>query len=781
VLASYDPALLLLAVFVGLVAALSTFAVYSRALTSSGATRYGWISLNAVTTGLAVWATNFIALLAFDPGMVTTYNPTFAAASLLIAIMLTVPVGAIVLRPCLWQVAVLGGLYVGVGIMLVQVSSLLALQTPATTVWTHGYVFAAVVIGVILCGAALAVARPSRRWWQRALAAVLLTSAVAVPQVIATAGLGFVPNANSVAVPDGLSRMHMTALVASGAMLLVGAALGLAMIDRRTQRQAQKRLRELADAAIEGLVVCEEGRIRDANASFVRLLGQTREQLRGLPLADFFAPESRERVEGLAAAPQELELLTADGQRVPVEVTVRETGEGRARRRVHAIQDLRERKRAEAQIKYLAHHDPLTGLANRATLNDWMGERLQKAWANDEQLAVICLDLARFKEVNDLYGHSAGDAVLIEATRRIGATAGADDLVARLGGDEFVVVTGRCDPGRASAIAERLIGSFVQGFAIGEHEIPIGLSLGIAMFPTHGTTAEQLLCNAGVALCRSKEQGRGLYCFFNSEMDTRMRERRALAGDLAEAIATGALQLYFQPQAKVSSLEITGFEALVRWHHPEQGFIPPDQFIALAEENGLINDLGLWVLRQSCIEAAQWREPLDVAVNLSPLQFHQGDLPEHLLSILMESGLSPARLELEVTETVLITDLDRALAMLRRLKALGLRIAMDDFGTGWSSLSTLQAFPFDKLKIDRNFIDKIGVQHEAEVIVCAVLGLGRSLGMPVLAEGVESQHQLEFLRREGCDELQGYLVGRPGPISIFAGLVNGSLPVDHVA
>jgi EAL domain-containing protein (putative c-di-GMP-specific phosphodiesterase class I) len=281
------------------------------------------------------------------------------------------------------------------------------------------------------------------------------------------------------------------------------------------------------------------------------------------------------------------------------------------------------------------------------------------------------------------------------------------------------------------------------------------------MFPSHGTSAEQLLSNADVALYRSKAQGRGIYCFFNSEMDSLIRERRALAKELAEAIADGALQLHFQPQGNVETLEVTGFESLVRWDHP---------------------DLGLWVLRQSCIEAAQWRRPLDIAVNLSPLQFQQGDLPERILGILVETGLPASRLELEITETVLIKDLDRALAMLRRLKALGLRIAMDDFGTGWSSLSTLQAFPFDKLKIDRTFIEKLGRYHEADVIVRAVLGLGRSLDLPVLAEGVETEEQLEFLRREGCNELQGYLLGRPAPIHNFADLLDGvASAVERVA
>lgn len=782
ILAAYDPALLLLAACVGVVAALTTFAVYGRALSATGKVRYAWISLNAVATGLGVWATNFIAVLAFAPGVETTYNPGYTAASLLLAILLTVPVGAIVLRVSLWQVAVTGGLYIGCGIMLVQISSLLTLQVAAEIVWRTDFLVAAVGLSIAFSGAAIAVARPSRRWWQRAVAALLLTGAVGIPQFVFKAGLTFAPLLDGAGPPHGISRAHMTILVATGAMLLVGAVLSLAILDRRTQRHARRRLRELADAAFEGLVICERGVIRDANAGFLKLLGAGREHLRGVPLVTFVAPEWQARFAELADGQQEIELVTVGAARVPVEVTMRETSDRHGSRRVYAIQDLRERKDAEARIRYLAHHDPLTGLPNRVTLQHRLSERLERAWANDEQFAVFYLDFARFKDVNDAFGHAAGDAIMVEATQRMATLVGPDDILARLGSDEFVIVSGQATPGSASTVAERLIALLSEEFAVGQGKATIGLSVGIALFPTHGRSAEELLSNADVALQRSKAQGRDLYCFFNAETDTRNRARREIARDLAQAIAEGGLQLHFQPQGRVSTLEVTGFEALVRWWHPERGDIPPDQFIPLAEEEGLIVELGLWVLRQACIEAATWRRPLDIAVNLSPLQFHQGDLPEHVLAILAETGLSPSRLEIEVTETVLISDLDRAVAMLRRLKALGLRIAMDDFGTGWSSLSTLQAFPFDKLKLDRTFIEKVGYHPEADVIVRAVLGLGRNLGLPVLAEGVETERQLEFLRREGCDELQGYLLARPAPIASFAELIQGgTLAASRVA
>jgi predicted signal transduction protein with EAL and GGDEF domain len=354
------------------------------------------------------------------------------------------------------------------------------------------------------------------------------------------------------------------------------------------------------------------------------------------------------------------------------------------------------------------------------------------------------------------------------------------DLVARLGGDEFAIVSDNCDPNRAVSVAEQLIDAISQDFSIGEQRASVAASIGIALFPSHGTTPEKLLSNADVALYCAKAEGPSAYRFFSSEMDTAIRDRRALANDLCQGLARGELEIHFQPQAKVSSLAVTGFEALLRWHHPERGFVSPAEFISLAEENGLVKELGLWVLRRACQEAAKWDSLLNVAVNISPIQFQQMDLPQHVLAILTETGLQPSRLELEITETVFIKDFDRALSMLRRLKALGVRITMDDFGTGWSSLATLQAFAFDRLKIDRTFIDKIGRRREAEVIVRAVLGLGRSLDIPVLAEGVETEEQLNFLRSESCDELQGYLLAAPAPIEDFSHFIEGINPLEAV-
>jgi predicted signal transduction protein with EAL and GGDEF domain len=344
-------------------------------------------------------------------------------------------------------------------------------------------------------------------------------------------------------------------------------------------------------------------------------------------------------------------------------------------------------------------------------------------------------------------------------------------FLARLGGDEFVVlVTEGAQPATAEAIAARLLATVASEIGIGAQYLRIGMSIGVAVFPADGKDAATLLANADAALYRAKAEGRGSIRFFAADMDERLRERRALQHELRSAIDRRELVLHYQPQAAIGG-DVIGFEALLRWHHPTRGTIPPSTFIPLAEESGLIVPLGEWILREACREAAAWPRPLQIAVNLSPIQFRHGDLPSLVHAVLLETGLAPHRLELEITEGVLIGDFARALSVLRRLKTIGVRIAMDDFGTGYSSLSYLQAFPFDKIKIDRTFIANLTSNENSAAIVRAVIGLGRGLSLPVVAEGVETSEQLAFLVRESCAEVQGFLVGRPRPIEGYAKMV----------
>jgi diguanylate cyclase (GGDEF)-like protein/PAS domain S-box-containing protein len=443
-------------------------------------------------------------------------------------------------------------------------------------------------------------------------------------------------------------------------------------------------------------------------------------------------------------------------------------------------EDVTEKLKAEARIKHLAHHDPLTNLPNRASFNAHLAEAIDRAEATGGSFAALCIDLDRFKEINDVFGHSVGDALLCQVAARMREIAG-NAFIARLGGDEFTIILPGSDQPEAAAIfAERLLEVMCPEFDIEGQRLRTALSIGIAVYPGDGKSAATLLCNADAALYRSKEEGRGTIRFFEAEMDKRLRERHAIQQDLQSAIARGELELYYQPQAAIGGTTI-GFEALLRWHHPSRGLIPPMTFIPIAEESGLIVQIGEWVLREACREAATWPIQLQVAVNLSPVQFRHGDLPTLVHTVLLETGLAASRLELEITESVLIADFARAVSVLRRIKALGVRIAMDDFGTGYSSLSYLQAFPFDKIKIDQSFISNLEHNHQSAAIVRAVVSLAHGLGLPVIAEGVESSAQLEFLTRETVDEVQGYLLGRPYPIRHYAGLIGHPPDAERMA
>lgn len=443
-------------------------------------------------------------------------------------------------------------------------------------------------------------------------------------------------------------------------------------------------------------------------------------------------------------------------------------------------QDVTKRVVAERRVEHLASHDPLTGLPNRAAFNRELERVMEEARATSRQFAVVSVDLDRFKDVNDVFGHGMGDGLLQEIARRFARIAG-DAFVARLGGDEFTFICReRLQPGKAAVLADRLLRSAAGEAEINGRSLLVGLSIGIAIFPTDGEDTATLLNNADAALYRAKADGRGVARFYEPEMDARIHEKRILQQELRLAIARHEFVLDYQPQATISG-EITGFEVLVRWNHPSLGLIMPDKFISIAEETGLIIELGDWILREACREAATWSKPLQVAVNLSPVQFRHGDLAQRVHEILLQTGLPPSRLEVEITEGTLIEDFARALTVLRRLKALGVHVAMDDFGVGYSSLSYLQSFPFDKLKIDRSFTAGLGENEHALEIIRAVIGLGRGLKIPIVAEGVETSEQLSVLSNEHCYGVQGFLIGKPKPIDTYAetlGRPPGQKPAD---
>jgi diguanylate cyclase (GGDEF)-like protein len=434
------------------------------------------------------------------------------------------------------------------------------------------------------------------------------------------------------------------------------------------------------------------------------------------------------------------------------------------------VNDLRERELAEERIRAIAMQDGLTGLPNRMAFNSYLDQCLVKAKLDGTKVAVLLFDFNRFKEVNDLFGHAAGDYILRNAASLMRATLGEQEFCARLGGDEFVLIQLDSDQDRALDLAHRVVQILSMSLKWEEKSIEASVTLGVALYPLHGGNRQELLANADLAMYRGKSETDRSICIFDAGMDQYIRDRRSLAHDLRHAIQGDELSLDLQPQFMTTSGQLVGFEALLRWNCPKRGLVSPAQFIPVAEENGLIIEIDNWVLMRACKLLAQYPWLPRVAVNISAKAICQPLIVTQVRSALLEIGISPRRLELEVTETALIHDLNRALHNLRQIKALGISIAMDDFGTGYSSLSLLSSFPFDRIKVDGSFIQLTGNNARADAIFRAVVGLGAALSVPVLAEGVETEEQLLFARASGCEELQGFHFGRPVPESILANM-----------
>lgn len=556
-----------------------------------------------------------------------------------------------------------------------------------------------------------------------------------------------------------------------------GGIIGLRVdITELKQREASFRL--MFDSNPIPMIVCalDDERILGVNAAAVEHYGYSRAEFEKLTIRSVQAFASEPPWVGDSSS-DELKARTwkhvrADGALIDLAIYSRELVYGDRPAVLLALMDITERKRAEARLAFMAQHDGLTGLPNRNLLRQQMDEILLHARRSSEKAAVLVLGLDNFKAVNDTLGHGVGDKLLRNVAKRLRSTLREQDTLARLNSDEFAIVqNGLTRPEDAVLLARRVLEAISDPYMLDGHSVVIGASIGIAMAPSDGDESEKLLKNADMALSRAKNDSRGTFSFFEAGMDARAQSRRRIEIDLRDAIQNDVLRPYYQPLIDLSSGRITGFEALVRWPHPERGMISPAEFIPVAEDTGLINGLGGLMLRRACMDAALWPDDVRVAVNLSPLQFRTGNLLSIVMDALKQSGLPARRLELEITETLLLEKSSQVLATLHALRALGVHISMDDFGTGYSSLSYLRSFPFDKIKIDQSFVRGLDANRDAQAIVRSIVSLGIGLGVIITAEGVETEAELSCLRAEGCHEGQGFLFSRARPNAEIVGLL----------
>jgi diguanylate cyclase (GGDEF)-like protein/PAS domain S-box-containing protein len=762
-----------LVVLAAIVCALASFAAMNllrHARKASGHMREVWLVVSAISTGFGIWATHFVAMLAFTPGIPSGYNIILTILSLVAAILMT-GAGLVMSlipnwRPGPW----LGGAVVAGGIAAMHYTGMAAFEIAGIILWDPVLVAASMMLGAVIGAAALPVGLHGKEEKWKIGGAALLTLAICSHHFTAMGAVSIIPNPTIEVSQAALPAGWLAVGVALASVAIVALALAGVVLDIRDRRRSElevDRMRDLANASVEGLLVCDGEAIISINTSFAALAGLSASDLVDAKLESCF-PDRVARATLLSGSNQVVEtgLRHLDGSTSPVELILRPIVFAGRPHHVIAVRDLQARKQAEQHIHYLAHHDALTSLPNRSHFTTRIDQEIAALTAG-ESLAVLCLDLDRFKEVNDLFGHAAGDRVLQTVASRVTAVLSERQMMSRLGGDEFaVLMPGITNPAAASRLAERILEA-LRATSDTPETNSISTSIGVALYPDDAPDRQALLSHADTALYRAKSEGRNTYRFFEASMGSEVRERRMLEHDLRLAIARHQLQLVYQPQQDIQSKAVTGFEALLRWKHPTRGSISPAIFIPIAEEAGAILEIGDWVLRTACLEAASWTQPLTIAVNVSAVQLYNVNFVQELHQILLETGLPPRRLEIEITETALVRDFNRALTSLRLIKALGVRIAMDDFGTGYSSLSNLRAFPFDKIKIDGSFIKSVNSNDQAATIVRAVLGLGRGLGLPVLAEGVETLAELQFLQDELCDAVQGYLLGRPATIDSF--------------
>jgi diguanylate cyclase (GGDEF)-like protein/PAS domain S-box-containing protein len=725
----------------------------------------------SVVFGCGVWSLHFVAMLAFVSGVPISYGLSLTFVSILIAVLGALSGLAVWLFCPSRRVAIVaGGLLLGLSVSAMHLCGVMAMQVSGTIHFGTDEVAYAVGVSFLFSMLALFRSEGLSTQRRRLQVAGLLAIAICGLHFIAMAGLDIEPGLPMSGQTAVLGSYDLAVTVGASSLALLLMSLAATLMEQHLSQRTVvelKRIRMLSDVSQEILIICRDGIILQINAAGTRLFAVSEGQLIGGRTLDLISEADHDTFlkhlenQGGHVGRREVCLNAADGKMVPAQFSIGKIDYEGTPADVIALLDLSDRKRDEARIQHLAYHDPLTDLPNRALLRDRLAHAIDTAERPGNCLALLCLDLDRFKPVNDQFGHAAGDALLTQVTKRLRESIRPSDTLARVGGDEFVVVAAFESDDHIAILARRLIDALAAPFTLEVGQVQIGVSIGIAVYPDDGVNQQELMRTADVALYRAKHEARGTFRFFETAMDEHVRVRQQLEHDLRLGVEREEFCLHYQPLVHCQTGDVEGFEALLRWRHPQRGLVSPLEFIGLAEETGLILAIGQWVLETACEAATRWIEPHWVAVNISPVQFLKTDLPAVISAVLARTGLAANRLELEITEGILLKDPRQAADVLIALRRLGVRIAMDDFGTGYSSLSYLNEFQFDKLKIDRSFVTRLGEAENSTMIVRAIIGLAHNLGLLVAAEGVETTTQLRMLRDLNCDQIQGYLLGRP--------------------
>ena len=816
----HDLRMVALAALICLLATFTSLAAFERAR-DRRAGRPLWIAFAAIVAGVGIWTTHFVAMLAFIPGMAIGYDFPVTVLSIVTAVGIS-GLGWTVGLSNRAAAPALAGAIIGIGASAMHFIGMSAMRMAGHMTWDAGLVVTSIGLGIVLSSLALVVQRrhAGHTSWR---AAALLLLAICGMHFTGMASANIRADAAMAMAPALVNGSAMTVAVTAAVAIILSVSFALILIDRtaaRTQlveareratladqvlqlahdvmesaseseRLAEevKRQADISSAALDhmaqGLSMFDRNdRLVTSNRRYSEIYGVPAEllteQTRYVEIIDYLT--SNETIPGTteqfvnqtrnaATRPSSTEIPLRNGRIINVQRRPLPQGGW-----VATHEDVTEIREAGQRIAYLAAHDVLTGLPNRATFKN----ALQEAASNLEMrggFAVHTIDLDRFKELNDTLGHPIGDEILKQVADRLRRVAGGRGFITRMGGDEFAVLQlGVQHPDEAAVLASAIIESLNQSYRFDGHTMAIGASVGISLAPDHGRRADELLKRSDVALYRAKSDSRGTFCFFEPGMDSRLQDRRELEMDLQLAVRHGQFDVYFQPLLDLNSCKIGSFEALVRWNHPTRGMILPADFIPIAEESGLIIPIGEWVLRQACRDAVGWPSGVNVAVNLSPAQFKRGDLVAMVRSALGAAGLDASRLELEVTESVLLHDEEWVRSILQQLTDMGIAIAMDDFGTGYSSLSYLRTFPFAKIKIDRSFVADVVGGADSLAIVQATIHLSQKLGLKTTAEGVETLEQMEMLAAEGCSEAQGFHISpavRASEVPRLLGLYDG--------